>query len=593
MNHPTARCKTATLHFLLFILLTAPACKNRSTAPVLPEGVRALPDAENRLPDWPADQSVVVVTPAEPDLLHPTDGSGSLRMELFRYLHGFLINVDQFHNPQAALLNSLPDVSSDQLSYSCKLKNGITWDDGTPLTAADVEFTVKVNKAPFIHSKDARSACSKIKSIRCDPDDPLKFTIVMQRKDLLNLLILSDLPIIEKSFHDPQHILDRYTVEQLVDTALHQSDSLIAFADRFNDGKFGREPAYINGLGDYRLKSWMAGESIVLERKPGATRSMPEKIMYRFSSDEAGVVTNLKEQSYDISLNLSPKSFFEAVEDPSIQRNYHGVMTLANAFSSIFFNIRPDTSKRKPLFVDKDVRMAIAKLVPTDDIIRLIYRNYSMPSQRMGSCVMRSKTECDTTLLPLTLDRQAASELLTKAGWIDADNDGILDRNGIKLEAELLYLNVGTDFRDIAALIASSLSKSGIIVHPVPVDPAGMTTKGSTHDFDMILRNLSNPSAYEDFSQLYYTNNWKMNGSNWTGFGTAQTESLIDSINSTGDVNQRVIRSRRLQRIIYEEQPIVFLYRSLRRNLIHKRWGNVVIGMGNPAIELQKLELIK
>ncbi len=74
------------------------------------------------------------------------------------------------------------------------------------------------------------------------------------------------------------------------------------------------------------------------------------------------------------------------------------------------------------------------------------------------------------------------------------------------------------------------------------------------------------PGQHNDTSQ----------GDNRTGFGTAETDALIDSIRVTLDEEKRNKMYLELQEIIYEEQPQVFLYVPKGRVVIHKRFEPVV-----------------
>ena len=99
-------------------------------------------------------------------------------------------------------------------------------------------------------------------------------------------------------------------------------------------------------------------------------------------------------------------------------------------------------------------------------------------------------------------------------------------------------------------------------------------------------------SQSEDFTQLWHTGSWINKGSNYSGFGNEQSDALIDSIKFTMDDSKRTTMSKRLQRMIYDDQPYVFLYASLRRNIIHKRFGNVELYSERPGMLLNTLKIL-
>ena len=108
----------------------------------------------------------------------------------------------------------------------------------------------------------------------------------------------------------------------------------------------------------------------------------------------------------------------------------------------------------------------------------------------------------------------------------------------------------------------------------------------------MVFGQWGGNSQPEDYSQLWSTREWASGGSNLTGFGNAETDALIDSIRYATNADQRIVFSKKLQKIVYDEQPYVFLYAPRRCVAIHKRFGNVVMVSDNPNVMLNALQLI-
>ena len=83
-----------------------------------------------------------------------TDASGS---EIDGYIFETLNNVDPISFELIPYLASLPDVSSDFLSYTYQLKKNVTFSDGTPMTGNDVIFSMKVVKNPYVDDASLRN----------------------------------------------------------------------------------------------------------------------------------------------------------------------------------------------------------------------------------------------------------------------------------------------------------------------------------------------------------------------------------------------------------------------------------------------------
>jgi peptide/nickel transport system substrate-binding protein len=108
----------------------------------------------------------------------------------------------------------------------------------------------------------------------------------------------------------------------------------------------------------------------------------------------------------------------------------------------------------------------------------------------------------------------------------------------------------------------------------------------------MMLAATSGTYTSEDFTQIWHSSSWSSKGSNYSGFGNAASDALIDSIKYTLDDEQRGKMAKRLQAILYDEQPFIFLFASLRRNVIHKRFGNQDIYFERPGMMLSDLKLL-
>ncbi|MFM2136113.1 MAG: hypothetical protein RL021_1513 [Bacteroidota bacterium] len=579
--------KSALLVLLLF------ACNRHQPAPEAVQGTVKLKDAETFLADWSRENSLVVLVSAEPKSLHPvSDGSDALRSEIFLYLHRKLLRSTGGMETEPDLLNAPPVPGPDPLTYSFQLKNDLRWDDGTPVTAADVLFTCKVNACPAVANTPTVSYWNRVRSIETAPDDKRRFTINYRNQDLLNTFFLAGFPILERDFHDPEHVLDEYSFEQLIDTSILKDRRVTEWADRFNDGIYGHDPEHINGLGDYLLTDWSNRENITLSRKTTADPVQPEKIIYRFGSDETSTLLELRRQTYDVSLNGSLQLFFKASADEQIRNNYHCILSPTYNVTYCGFNERPDSSARPAYFIEKKVRHAFRMLMPLHEILQQLFGTYVGSVRTTGSHMSPYRTECDTTLPAPKFDPVSAIRLLKEAGWTDHDKDGLLDRNGIVLSPQLTYVGGNADWNDIATVITANFRKFGIDIRSDPCDPAIYRKRAMNHDFDLLLGTIGGNGSLEDYSQWWSTASWQHRGNNYTGFGNQSTDLLIDSINAASLLERRIKMSHRMQRIIHEDCPYVFLYNSVRRNIISRRWSELILFPERPGLYLNRMRLL-
>ena len=557
---------------------------------------------------WSKENTVVVHTTSEPDNLHPTNGNSAPRSEILLLTQRTLLYTD-FENQSmiAGLVKNNPEIQGDELTYKYVLKNGPKWDDNKPLSVEDILFTAKAYSCPLVNDPAVKTYWKNLYNIVVDLYDSNAFNVIMKNKNIQNGIWFGSFPILERSFHDPNNILKNFSLQQFNDTNFKGENypELKAWAAEFNSDKFGRDPKFLNGLGMYKVEKWESGQFVTLIKKKNHwtensvdyhEKSYPEKIIFKINKDDNSQQLEFKNQNFDVSTNVSMSTFLTLSGNSEFNSNYSALLSPTYNYTYICLNQRPDDANRRQLFTDKIVRRAIALSVPITNITKLIYRNYSDQCHQMITNVSPLKKEFNSDLEPLQFDLSEASKLLKDAKWEDSDNDGILDQtiNGKKVsfEADLNYLNTSPDWRDMALLISEELKKIGIKVNPIPMELKLFIEKAKAHDFDMMLGSWAAASFSEDYTQLWHTSNWQNHGSNYAGFGNATSDALIDSIKTEIDINKRDSLSKVLQKIIYDDQPYVFLYTSMRRNIIHQRLANRLIFSDRPGILINPLRLL-
>ena len=556
-------------------------------------------DAHNALPSWSKNNSLIIHMVSEPDNLHPTNGNSNPRSEILYYTQRSLMYVD-FATMEITpgLLVKMPDVSSDGLRYDYVLRDNITWDDGQPLTAQDMKFTAKAFKCPLTRDHAVRLYWDNVDSIYTDSENPYRFSIIMKRKQFQNISFLTSFVILQRTFHDQRNILANYSMKMFDDTNFHavEFSDLRNWANEFNDDKYGRESEFLNGLGMYKVKEWASGQYITLERKKNHWTqkssdyrevSFPEKIIFKINKDEASQLLEFRSQVMDVTSSIPAGVFIKLYEDEEVKKNYNMVMLPTYNYTYICFNEKPETAKRKNLFTDVRVRRALAMLTPVDALINIVYKDFSGNCHRMTGFVSPLKQEFNSELKPIAHNPSEAARLLAEAGWSDTDEDGILnktiDGKLVKLEADLNYLSSSAEWKNMALLVMEAYAKAGIKINPVAMDLKLWIERARSHNFDLMLGSWGGTGLHEDYSQLFNTSAWENNGSNYPGFGSPETNALLDSMRTTLDEKQRFALSRKLQKLVYDDQPYIYLYSSMRRIIIHKRFGNQVVFSERPG----------
>jgi len=565
-------------------------------------------DAQEILPTWSKENTVVYHMIGDPDDMHPANGNSATRSMLHMYTQNYVIASDiiELKGGRPDVVKSMPEVSENQLEFTYELRDEPAWDNGEQLTVDDIIFTFKAIKCKLTNNPHAKPYLENLKEIVVDPSNPRRFTMVMKRKYIQNVVFLTDYPLLQESYWDKGKVLRNYTFAQLDDAAFDAASrkDLNAWATEFNSPKYSRNPEFLVGMGAYRFADWKPGQSYTLVKKenhwtskvmePNAYQTAyPDRIIFKNNSDNNSQMLEFKAQAMDGSTWLDTKILMELQNDPNFNQNYHSRSTNTYNYSYMSFNCRPDGVEHKKLFDDKRVRRAIAKLIPLDEINMVLNNGLNT---RMSGPVSPLKEEYNRDLALIDYDLEGARALLAEAGWADTDNDNILDKvvdgQKTKLEFNLHYMTSTVSWKDMAQMISEALYEAGVKCNIVPLDFAIHYDLARNHKFDAMLASWAGSSVPEDFTQIWHSASWASKGSNFSGFGNAKSDALIDSIKYTIDPALRHPMVKELQAMIYEEQPYVFLYAANRRNAIHKRFGNPHMYFERPGILINNWKLL-
>lgn len=565
-------------------------------------------DATEIDPAWSKENTVVFHDIGEPDDMHPTNGNSASKTFIHNYTQDYLMASDivELKGARPGVVKGGPVVSEDELEFTYELRDEPRWDDGTQLTAEDVIFTFKAVKCPLTNNPHAKPYVENIKDIVVDKENPRKITFLMKKKYIQNIVFLTDYPLLQETYWDPNKTMRKYSFAQLDDPAF-DSDAhadLNAWATEFNDAKYSRKPEFLVGMGPYEFVEWKPGQSYTLVRKKNHwtadivepneyQTAYPEKIIFKINTDPNSQGLEFKTQALDASTYLSVKKLLELQEDEKFNANYHSRFTNTYNYSYMAFNCRPDGVEHKKFFDDKRVRRAVGLLVPVDQINMVLNKG---KNKRMVGPVSPLKKEYNNDLDLLQHDVEGAKALLEEAGWTDTDGDNIRDKvvDGEKLsfEFDLHYMTTSIAWRDEAQMISEALYEAGLKCNIVPLDFSVHYDRARNHKFDAMLAAWAGSSVPEDFTQIWHTESWASKGSNFTGFGDAKSDALIDSLKYELDMEKRIPMVQELQATIYDEQPYVFLFASTRRNVIHKRFGNADMYFERPGVLLNNLKLL-
>ncbi len=529
-----------------------------------------------------AGEWVVVHELSDPEGLHPILTNDASAQAIYIRVYEKLLDQNfRTLELEPVLAEALPTISEDHLKYTFKLRDNITFSDGHPITTDDVVFTFKMLKNPLVIDGAAKRNYYQDVADVVKHDDR-SFTVVMSQPYFMAELQIGTLEIQPKHVQDPDNLTDAYTIPET--NLLERSatnPALKKAAAWFNTPKLKLEPAFNIGSGPYMYAERNPGESVILVRNKNWWRkgqdpdmpAYPEKIIYKVVNDRNTAVVALKNQELDF-MEFVPAAKFQDEIDTTTMTHLVKHAFPVNAYLYIGWNTA------RPMFSDKLTRKAMSHLVDRDALIKQVARGLARPQ---NSVLYPSSAEYDTTLPPIPYSPQKARELLTQAGWVDSNDDGILERDGKPFEFTFL-LNSGNEMREqIMLLLVDEFKKVGIKASIKKLDWTVWLDDVRLHNFDAVVASWVNDPIPSDPYQLFHSSQIANKGSNYCGFSNPRADEIMELNRVEFDPDKRKQYMKEFQAIVYDEQPYTILWTVQYPAVYNKRLQNVNFSFVRPG----------
>lgn len=532
------------------------------------------------------NNEVIIRQEAEPDRLNPHLTTTAYSRQVYEQIYTPLLT---FH-PQTfeiipALAKARPVVEKvtegkyvGQTAYHFEIFDDAAWSDGSPVTGYDYVFSVKTIYIPQLPTQRYRPYLSVISDVVVDEANPKKFTVYSASNHMSTEEYISNtIMVIPEHVFDANQSLRAHPFTDFIDEAkvarFSENEGIQKFIEVFMSPEASRDAAFIQGSGPYTLKEWQSGQQIVLEKKAnwwGDKHSnesqflvaFPDQLIYKIIADEATTLAAIKSEEIDVASNILPKDFLALKDNPDVNGCYEFQTPASLVMYMLYINTK------SPLLNDKKVRQAIAHSIDVDEMIDVIFKGFA---RRTATPVHPDATYYNNDLPLRDYNIEKAKTLLKEAGWEDTNQNGTVDKmiGGELKELVIKYQYVGKSERSktVSLLIQEQAKKSGIGIELVPLEPNVLIGNINQGNYELSSGGRSVPPTAWSPKQ-----NWSTTGTNRTGFGNAATDALIDQIETSTDEAARKGLYMKLQEIIYDDQPEIFLFVPTERLISHKRF---------------------
>ena len=240
-------------------------------------------------------------------------------------------------------------------------------------------------------------------------------------------------------------------------------------------------PARIVGSGPFKFKEWEQGVSVSVVRNDAYYDVVPtiDEFTIAVQPDAEAAVLALQGDETDIMEIIPPAQTQSVIDTPGRR------VDIYNFFQMTYyaFNLDPE---RSPLFTDKGVRQALFYALDRDSITRDIFFGYGEAA--VGTQPQLSPAYAPERMSPdYAFDPAKAKELLAQAGWIDADGNGTLDKDGEEFSFSLLYNGGDATVDQLVAYLQEAWSVVGVKMEPESIEGGVLLDRWRAHDFEMTL----------------------------------------------------------------------------------------------------------
>ncbi len=503
--------------------------------------------------------------------------------------------------------------SEDGTVLSMELRDDLKWQDGEPVDAEDIAFTMGLVENPIVASP--------------------RIAYLKNMKEGMRPKVVDSTHIewhFTKAYDKPTQAAHASSVAPLPQHILSASDPGALRGDPFN-----REPM-VNGL--WKIGSWDPGQRIVLEpndKFTGDAAQSPKlrRVIFRVLPEyntrlvelEKGTIDlmqsiriadadRLAEEHPEIKLyrrgwramdyvgwnNLDPDDLKEkkkAAEDKRKTRfaviDSMGVSdeekeTLKRE-ATAQFKVKVADVAPHPLWGDTAVRVALTKAIDRKKIIKDL-----LTSDKTGESYGRESVSTITPELckahandiePIGYNPEEAKAELAALGWTDSDGDGILDKDGKAFSFTLETNSENPRRADAAIIIQANLKQIGVEVQIEKLEFNTFSEKHRNRDFHASLGGWS-AGLFVDPAVIW--GDPDENDFNFIAYDNEEVQALIEKGLSTPDPDDAAPIWREVQETIYAEQPYTFLYWRDEIVGLHERFENAKIDVLSPYRDLHE-----
>ncbi len=439
---------------------------------------------------------------------------------------------------------------TDPTTYTIKVRPGITWSDGKPLTADDVAFTIGLAKIKAVGS------------------NIWNYVTSAEATDASTVVVKFSNPAYQEwatwTYNSP--ILPKHIWEAKANEDILKDTN----ANGVGSGPYLYKTATQDRMVWIKNDNWWGKTALNLDVKP--------KYIVDIVNGANNVALGLLMQGgIDLSNNFLP-----------------GVSTLVDkGYVSTYFKAAPYmlsgntawlvTNDLKKPMDDAKFRLAIAYAVNVPDIVNKVYGNIVKAADPTGLLPTWDKyiDAAQRDALGFKYDPKKAADLLAAGGYKKGGDGFVTNKDGSPIKLTIMVPSGWSDWEAARDVIVSSLKAAGINAEAKITDYNGLVAARNAGDFDLVLNNevqMSNtPWTYYDYMFRQPLMEGAGKNRNYGSYSNADAWALVQQLDKTpvDDVAGMQKITSQLQKISLTDMPVIPLwYNGLWSQVSNVVWTN-------------------
>lgn len=528
----------------------------------------------------PRPEAVRIRWTSDPQTLDPLTATTPQALEVLNLIHCSLLISDATTLQFAPwLAKQMPTISRRGAStlFSYQLRPEATWDNGQPVLARDVAFTLKVLNCPGLPTEYARTQYGFVTDVELDARDPRHFTLVCNTSSPDILVSTGDYSILPEYALDPKGELRAVPYSLLsTDTAaaVRRYPAIREFARRYKQARLDKHPEHLPGCGPYALTEWADKRYLRLQRKakwwasaltapPTWLQAHARRLEYQIIPDNTTAQLALRRGDLDL-YPMPPALDFDRLRKSADTARLTFHTSESYEITMVGFN------NQHPLLQDALTRQALSLLFDVPRLMQatqpgLAYRSIGLISPKNKEIYYDS-----IPLLPFSTSK--AVELLRQAGW-QRQADEKWTRKGETLSLRISYRAGESAHETIALQFRRTALGLGIPVLLRPTEAGLLEQQLVSGETELHVRTMhGNPFSYNFMAILHSRS---IGISNFTRYHSPAADQLMEDITNepSGPSRTKLIRKFQLQ--LRTDPPLVVLFFLRNRFIASKQLQGV------------------